>query len=233
MQGNKHLILKCIVGSKAHGLATAKSDTDYRGVFVLPTSEILSLGNTKQRTVWNEGNDDETYWEIGHFLNLATSCNPTILETFAAPVESATVDGIEMRQLLPYIWDPKRVRDAFIGYGVNQRKKFLEEKDARSGKYAVAYLRTLIQAKILLDDGELIVDMSDESKVSQGHFKLLKKWKSWTQDDIDYGEVISHCKTMEAAVNDSYNFHMVRRHPQQPNLEKVNKFLLSIRQKNW
>ena len=39
----KKEILKVLVGSRAHELHNKNSDYDYRGVFVLPTSEIFSL----------------------------------------------------------------------------------------------------------------------------------------------------------------------------------------------
>ncbi|MGH7204248.1 MAG: DNA polymerase beta superfamily protein, partial [Candidatus Levyibacteriota bacterium] len=119
---DKMQILKVIVGSQAHGLATQKSDTDYRGVFVIPTSELLKLGNKVHFTSWNEGSDDDTSWELGHFLNLAIHCNPTILETFLAPTdERSTLSnyGKELRELFPFIWNSADVKAAFIGYGIN------------------------------------------------------------------------------------------------------------------
>ncbi len=57
-------ILKVVVGSQAHGLATPESDFDYRGVFVVPTAEILSLNGTTKTTNWIEGKDDDTSWEL-------------------------------------------------------------------------------------------------------------------------------------------------------------------------
>jgi len=44
MDKDKKIILKVLVGSRAHGLANKDSDYDYRAVYVLPTSKILSLG---------------------------------------------------------------------------------------------------------------------------------------------------------------------------------------------
>ena len=126
-------ILKVIVGSRAHGLAGPESDVDFRGVFLHPTAHILSIGAKPKQTDWVEGvplpegvedtargKVDDTAWELGHFLSLAAHCNPTILEVFAAPVENATEDGERLRSLLPLVWNPKAVRDAFIGYVGNR-----------------------------------------------------------------------------------------------------------------
>lgn len=214
-----------MVGSRAHGLATPSSDFDYRGVFVVPTSELLSLDYKASNTQWIEGKEDDTSWELGHFLNLARHCNPTILEAFVAPVKEATEEGQALRDLFPHVWNANDVCNAFCGYGFNQRKKFLEEKDARSAKYAVAYLRVLYQAKILLLHQILPVDMSNTPV-----YNTLKRWKAWTQDQIDYGEVIGTCKEMEVDVRDAF-----KNHPNNPNLDltKVNDFLLKVRQSNW
>lgn len=137
-------ILKVLVGSRAHGLHNEDSDHDYRGVFIQPTSEILKLGKTKRHTSWIEGKIDDTSWELGHFLQMAVKCNPTILEVFLSPIEEETEDCKELRALFPHVWNSNDVKNAFIGYGLNQRKKFLDGKDNRPNKFAAAYLRSLV-----------------------------------------------------------------------------------------
>lgn len=239
-KNNYKTILKVIVGSQAHGLATPKSDFDYRGVFVVPTREILSLGNTKMNTNWNEGSNDDTSWEIGHFLNLATHCNPTILETFLAPV----VDGWhcefdaqsmrvrhnwteELRDLFPYVWNTKDVMNAFIGYGLNQRKKFFDNKDKRASKYAVAYLRTLYQGWELLAFGTFTIKVS-ETEIGE----TLKRWKSMTPKEIlegHGGEVISECLKWEKRLRDMYEATPKK----ETDFEKINEFLLKVRKEFW
>ena len=55
IKNNGWLIFEAITGSKACGLDTAKSDTDIRGVFVLPKELFYSIEYTPQ--VSNESND--------------------------------------------------------------------------------------------------------------------------------------------------------------------------------
>src|SRR5258708_8666676 len=107
-------ILNVLVGSRAHGLNTDSSDYDYRGVFVTPTSELLKLGKRPDQTSWIEDKIDDTKWEVGKFLFLATKCNPTILEVFKAPtVENANLDqlgwGMELRELFDSVWSSQYV----------------------------------------------------------------------------------------------------------------------------
>ncbi|KKK77684.1 hypothetical protein LCGC14_2851130, partial [marine sediment metagenome] len=53
-------ILKVLVGSHAHGLATPESDRDYRGVFVTPTSDLLRIGVGKPKGHhWAEGGTED------------------------------------------------------------------------------------------------------------------------------------------------------------------------------
>lgn len=223
---SERTILKALVGSRAHGLANAESDSDFRGVFVVPTSDILRIGGHAKRTSWIERDDsgsainDDVSWEVAHFLHLATKCNPSILEAMAAPTFEADEWGRELRTLLPFVWNPKAVRDAFVGYGLNQRKKMLDDKDGRPWKYACAYLRTLAAGVHLLTVGEVLVD-------TRGHevHPLLVRFKA---GDTMKGEVINACedwtRRIDAALAEC-------RH--EPNLEPVNDYLLRLRHAHW
>jgi predicted nucleotidyltransferase len=220
-------LLKVLTGSRAHGLADADSDYDYRGVFVVPTAALLSITQEKPRqTSWiegesgPEGKEDATAWEVGHFLHLALQCNPTILEVFRAPVKELTEEGAALRALFPSVWSPKRVRDAFVGYGINQRKKFLDDKDARAAKYASAYLRTLYQASVLLETGDLPVDLTGSPV-----YKTLRAWRTGV---FRKGEVIDACAEWTERVDAAF----ARCH-HEPDPAAVDTWLLALRRRTW
>ena len=214
-------ILKVLVGSRAHGLATPESDFDYRGVFLVPTDNILSLGSTKKNVNWIEGKVDDTSWELGHFLYLATKSNPTILETFISPIEGVTIEGEKLRRLFDYVWSSKGVRDAFTGYGINQRKKFLAEKDKKPDKFAAAYARSLYNAYELLTTGTFTIKIS-ETEVG----KDIRRFKD---GDYTFGEVIDYCRDLESKVNKAFEDNPDK----ETNMEPINEFLLDIRKNNF
>ena len=218
---DKQTILKVIVGSQAHGLAGPDSDFDYRGVFIVPTRDILGINTGKiKNTHWIEGREDDTAWEVGHFLHMATKCNPTILQTFLSPIEEMNDDGKMIRDLFPYVWSSDYVRDAFIGYGLNQRKKFLEKKDGRPDKYATAYLRTLFNAYELLTTGTFTIRVADTAVG-----ETLKRFKA---GNYNVGEVIDVCMDWEERVREA-----AKRCDKKADLGQVNAVLLKLRYKHW
>ena len=214
-------LTKVIVGSQAHGLANEKSDFDYRGVFVVPTSSILKIGGKVSETSWIEGKEDDTSWEIGKFLMMATKSNPTVLETFLAPEKETSEWSTAIRELFPHVWNSNDVRNAFVGYGLNQRKKFFDNQDQRAPKYACAYLRVLFNAWQLLSTGTFSVCL-----VGSPVFEMCKRFKA---GEYQVGEVIQACFEWETKVLQAYKQNPDKK----TNLEPVNELLLKIRGHYW
>ena len=218
-------ILKVLVGSRAHGLSVPNSDYDYRGVYVVPTAQILSLRGSQNHfdvgKTESAENIDEASWEIGHFLELATKCNPTILETFLAPVENITEEGMELRALFSSVWNSRGVRDAFCGFAHSQQKRMLEgDIPERQNKFAAAYLRTIFQGYDLLSTGKFVVRVSD-SEIGE----TLRSIRAGT---LSMGEIIDLCEKWKQKLEQAYD----RNPNKQTNLDTVNQYLLEIRKKN-
>ena len=72
------IILECISGSKAYGLDTVNSDTDIKGVFLLPKKGFYGLDYIPQ--ISNETNDI-VFYELGRFMELLSVNNkkPSLL----------------------------------------------------------------------------------------------------------------------------------------------------------
>lgn len=215
-------ILKVLVGSKAHGLDTPQSDADYRSVYILPTEDFFKLGGEQIKlTNWSEGQDDDTSWELGKFLNFAIRSNPSILEVFLAPIVTSSSLGDELRELFPRIWNSNDVKNAFTGYGVNQRKKFLEQKDGKPNKFAAAYARSLYNGLELLKTGTFTVRITDTTFGS-----TIRRFK---EGEYEIGEVIQVCYDLEQKIKKAYennSDHYV-------NMDAVNEFLIKVRKENF
>lgn len=147
------LILKTLVGSRAYGIAREDSDYDYRGVFQVPTSEIVGLNSFTKNKQWIEGNTDEAYFELGHFLHLAVKSNPSIMDIFVAPILQSDNGGRELRNLFPHVWSAEAVQNAWLGKAKHQQTKMLDPKQKRVWKFAAEYLRLALTASNLLTFG--------------------------------------------------------------------------------
>lgn len=183
-------ILKVVVGSHAHGLAGPDSDKDFRSVFVLPTAELFRVGFKYQGTRMMKEEDDETAWEIGHFLQLALQGHPLVLETLVAPVVTMDDWGTELRQLFPRLWSAQTAYESFLNYCDNQRKKMLEKKDGRPAKYA-AYVRVLFNLCELLERGSFSIRISETPvgevvrRIKAGQYRpgeVIDLGEYWTEE---------------------------------------------------
>ena len=214
-----HTILKVLVGSHAHGLATKDSDRDYRSVFVIPTEDMFKLGFKPPGTRWTKEQTDETAWEVGPFLTLATQGHPLILETFIAPIDQADAWGHRLRGLFPDVWSSEKAFESFVNYAHNQRKKFLEKKDGRPEKYAAAYLRVLHNLCELLETSRFTIHIAQT--------EMGKKISAIKQGTYRTGEVI---EMGEHLLFTAQKLRVTSSHTE--NLTHINKFLIDIRHEN-
>ncbi|GJL68859.1 MAG: hypothetical protein NPIRA06_14940 [Nitrospirales bacterium] len=211
-----HTILKVLVGSHAHGLASHESDRDYRRVYVIPTEEMFQLGFKYPASQWTKGDGDETAWEVGQFLLLGIQGHPLILETLVAPVITADAWGEQLRLLLPALWSPHKAFEAFTNYANNQRTKLLDKKDGRPAKYAATYIRVLYNLCELLESGSFHIRIADTpvgerlSRIKNGQYRL--------GEVMDWGEEL----TAQAR-----RLIAVCRH--ESNLPRINHILATIR----
>lgn len=118
---DRELILyECISGSRAYGLELPSSDTDIKGVFLLPKEMFYGLEYIPQ--VSNATND-EVFYELGRFIELLEKNNPNILELLATPKDKILYKHPLLDQIDPAVFLSKRCKDTFGGYALTQVKK--------------------------------------------------------------------------------------------------------------
>ena len=203
------VLLKSPVGSRAHGLNTPESDYDYRGVHVLPTKDILSIGFKYKGTSWIEGEIDDTSYEIGHFLQLCTKANPSVLEVLVSQdVEVNTPYADKMRELMPYMYAPKNAFDAFAGYSKNQQKKLLDNHNNRREKFGVAYVRTAYNLLDLFEKGEFSLKV--EGRDRKGTLYDIKTGV-WNDGDIinEAEKIIAKAKELLPDIENKQDMDMI------------------------
>lgn len=114
------IILECISGSKAYGLDTPASDTDIKGVFILPKEEYYGLNYTEQ--VNNETNDI-VFYELGRYMKLLTLNNPNILELLNTPKDSILYKHPYLDEIKSELILSKLCGNTFGKFALSQIKK--------------------------------------------------------------------------------------------------------------
>lgn len=116
------ILLECISGSKAYGLATEQSDTDIKGVFYLPKQQFFGLNQQYVAQVSNESNDI-VYYELGRFIELLLKNNPTVMELLATPADKILYQHPLMTQLTTSMFISQLCQNTFTKYAQSQIKK--------------------------------------------------------------------------------------------------------------
>ena len=118
------LLYKYIRGSQVYGTNIETSDEDYGGIFIAPNTQLLDLGFDYQNEI-SDDKHDTCWWEVGKFMRLLLSSNPTVLEALFVPDEFVLFEH-------PIITELKKHRDMFLtkacfkpfgGYAVSQIQK--------------------------------------------------------------------------------------------------------------
>jgi hypothetical protein len=114
------LLLECVSGSQAYGTAHDKSDTDIKGVYVLPKENFYSLEFEEQI---NEDNNNVMFYELRKFIDLLSKNNPNMLELLAIPGDCIRYKHPLYDLIRPELFLSKLCKDSFAGYAMTQIKK--------------------------------------------------------------------------------------------------------------
>ena len=112
-----------LAGSRAYGTATPESDEDYRGVFVLPMREYLSICETVMQV--SDERNNTTYYTLKRFLELAATANPNIIEMLFMPDDCVVFESPLMKRLLESRdrFITKQVYSSHVHYAMSQIKR--------------------------------------------------------------------------------------------------------------
>lgn len=161
----RHIIYRCIVGSRAYGLETPESDTDRRGLYLPPAQMHWSLHGIPEQLESDE--DQECYWELQKALTLALKANPTVLECFYSPlVEHVTLLAQDLLANR-HRFLSRRIHDTLNGY-VQSQFRLIQIQLQKTGrfkqKHAMHLIRLLVAGVKALQTGELMVRVDPETR---------------------------------------------------------------------
>lgn len=226
-QKPNNIILEGVTGSTAYGLNHENSDIDIKGVYLLPTETVLGLRFDPAHTTIQNTDPDEVYHELGKFMKLVANGNPTVSELLW--LEDYThldeIGELLVKNRKIFLSTPA-VMNAYRGYAFGQAQKLArrqeEGKDGydsalknRFAKHTRHCFRLLLQARQLLETGELTVRVTPEQREW-----LFKMGEQTPETIID--AFIAEDKKMDDIVSVL---------PDEPDWEAINALLLEIRTK--
>jgi uncharacterized protein len=213
----RHVIYRCIVGSRAYGLEDAESDIDRRGVYLPPAELHWSLYGVPEQLDYNA--TEEVYWEAQKFVTLALKANPNVLECLYSPmVELAAPLAHELLSIRQGFLS-KMVYQTYNGYVISQFKKLqadLRNKGEIKWKHVMHLLRLLMAGVTVLEESHVPVHVGNHRD------RLLA---------IKRGEVpFDQCEVWRRELHEQFEKALVQtKLPERPDYETANAWLLRAR----
>lgn len=214
---SKHVVFRCVIGSRAYGLDEEGSDTDRRGVYLPPADLQWSLYGVPEQ-LENPQNQD-TYWEMQKFIALALKANPNVLECLYSPMVELLAPAAQELLAQREIFLSKIVYQTYNGYVMSQFKKIGQDqrnKGAIKWKHAMHLVRLLISGITVLREGfvPLRVDEHRDQLLAIRRGEL-----AW--EEIDAVRLSLHQEFDAAFLETTL--------PERPDYEKANSILVSAR----
>lgn len=213
----ENVIYRCVVGSRAYGLSGDGSDTDLRGVYLAPAELQWSLFGVPEQLEDKE--NEECYWELQKFLQLALKANPNILECLYTPlVEYATPLARELLAMREKFLS-KLAYQTYNGYVLSQFRKLEQDLRTRGEikwKHAMHLLRMLLSGIHLLQHHSVLVDVGEHR---EGLLSIKLGERPW--DEVNVWRLELHRQFDESFQRTAL--------PERPDYHAANAFLLRAR----
>jgi uncharacterized protein len=210
------VIFRCVVGSRAYGLSGDTSDTDLRGIYLAPAELHWSLYGVPEQ-LENKDNE-ECYWELQKFIQLALKANPNILECLYTPlIQHATPLANELLAMRECFLS-KLAYQTYNGYVLSQFRKL--EQDQRTGgikwKHAMHLVRMLLSGVHLLQHRSVQVDVGE-------HRERLLAVK---RGEVPWPELDTWRLQLHAEFDRAFQSSQL---PERPDYDQANAFLIHAR----
>jgi len=214
----RHVIFRCVVGSRAYGLDGPGSDTDRRGIYLPPAELHWSLQGVPEQI--EDQARQECYWELQKFLELALRANPNVLECLWTPLVEHTTPLADRLLAMRGAFLSRLVYQTYNGYVLGQFKKLEQDVRARGEvrwKHVMHLVRLLLSGIALLRDGTVVVEVAEPHRD-----RLL----AVREGRIPWPEIDAWRLALHRELDGAYAATGL---PERPDYEAANRFLLDAR----
>lgn len=244
-------ILRCVVGSSAHGLHLndGLEDRDEMGICIEPMSVAMSVAAPFEQFIYRSaaeregrhdapsvgGDLDLVIYSLRKFARLALGGNPTVLMVLFAQDFVADARGQHLRELAP-AFASRMAGKKFLGYLSSQRQRMLGERGngghgrprdelvAKFGydtKFAMHMLRLGYQGIEYLQTGRLTMPMNEPERSYLFGVRTGER---------DMQHVLTRAGELERELKDLLHTSPL---PEEPDTATVDKWMLRVYFRAW
>lgn len=114
---------ECIAGSIAYGTNIETSDEDLRGIFILPSTEYMSLEQPLEQA--SDNKSDIVYYSLKRLFELLQTANPNLIELLFMPTECVRINDPILKPLFDnrHLFITKKAYWTHANYASAQIKK--------------------------------------------------------------------------------------------------------------
>lgn len=211
----RHVVYRCVTGSRAYGLDNENSDTDLRGIYLPPADLQWSLFGIPEQLERGE----ECYWELQKFIILALKANPNVLECLYTPLVEHKTPLIDELLASREMFLSKIIYQTYNGYVMSQFRKLqkdIENHGEIRWKHAMHLIRLLLAGVTALREHRIPVHVDEHRDVL---LAIRSAQVSW--EEVNEWRLSLHHQFDEA--------FRVTTLPDRPDYERANTFLVHAR----
>ncbi len=213
----ENVIYRCVIGSRAYGLADDESDTDRRGIYLAPADLQWSFAGAPAQLIDEETSD--CYWELQKFLSLALQANPSVLECVYSPIVEIATPLAEELLAMRASFLSRRAYQTYQGYCRSQLAK-AHRQLSRNGtvkwKHVMHLMRLMLSGITVLREGFVPVCVDEHA----GRLTAIRRGE-WCWAEVEEWRL-----SLEKEFEEAF---AATRLPENPDFQRAEAFLVKAR----
>lgn len=222
-----------VSGAHLFGTATANSDIDLRGSFIVPTVELLKFKKPRDTIELSKGDVEIQFHEAEKFLSLMTRGNMNFIEEVKSPFRIVDTPVAEEMRKIADLCLSKETFSHVQGMSIHT-KKHAQKENFSNPKRNLYLLRELLRGIALFRDGVFESNVGElarthgESAIVEMTDKLvqLKKEGRDLGQTLEFRKLIGH---LENEMLRAKEFGTLRKRPSDDVTTRAEKMLTRLR----
>lgn len=213
-------VFATISGAHLYGFASADSDVDLRGAFLLPAAALLGLYPPAETITVEDDTTVELDWvahDLRKFARMMTSHNGYVLEQLYSPLVVVATSAHEELMALGRGCVTRPLVKHYLGFARGRRERLREpEPTVKHALYAYRVLLTGIHA---MHTGEIVAHvgvLNERFRIAAIDELVARKRGAQEATRLDPRELDAHQAALDRLERELYEAHAASQLPEEP-----------------